>query len=742
MHAAMKLDMRVNRVLLPFKAVYFFFLAGMSCLIPFLPIYMHQLGLTITETGLIRSLEPAISFIASPVWGSLADKRSKHKLLLIVSLLGSSLLTFALIFVPSSDTPDAHDVSDNYTTNQELCPSWNWLLNCSEPEWAGSSLCNRSDSGNRRTDVCSEVCDTAASNRDLPMRVGSDVYLNCTLCTSSEMGTAIPPSKPNATVQSTSITWTYQPPMHSSFLRVFCLQLQENSSDLSRKVSKCPNKTSDGDSRCASFSQNSSSSFQECLPWRHCACSNLTATEPREVSPPPHASNLYIFSLVIALILSSKIFVCNVFPLLDSTLMLTLGTRPQDYGKQRLWGSVGWGAFAVISGAAIDAFSRGSPRTNYVPAFYLFIVLQAGAFVSSFFFNSPPHVPNKKILRNLCGLLLQANIVTFLLVVTVAGMSFGITGTYLFLFLEEIHSPHILMGLTLTVNCVSEVPFLFFAGRIIKRITYIGVAYLTLLCYAMRFLGYSLLGNAWLVLPFELLHGFTYGAFWAACTSFASANAPTGMTTTLQAVISAFHMGVGRGLGTALGGVVYQEWGSRTLFRVCLFTCLGTVVVYFLLRRFLVEGVEGPLAMYRKFSLIRGEPSSTDGARKDSCLSELDSDTCKAMDAQQMQLTVTTIDQSKPDSPPVTTTYHTHRPLLHKIPIPNTPDSPEDDNNANADSPSSISSMSRLLRMEERLPAAGQEVLEMRGEGRPPALGEESWPQQEFRGKGGKQTTV
>ena len=67
----------------------------------------------------------------------------------------------------------------------------------------------------------------------------------------------------------------------------------------------------------------------------------------------------------------------------------------------------------------------------------------------------------------------------------------------------------------------------------------------------------------------------------------------------------------GKGVGTVLGGIVFQEWGSRTLFRAFLFLCLGTIVVYFLLRRFLVDGVEGPMAVYRKFSLVKGEPTTT-----------------------------------------------------------------------------------------------------------------------------------
>ncbi|XP_071786868.1 major facilitator superfamily domain-containing protein 6-like [Asterias amurensis] len=713
----MKLDMHVNCVLLPFKAIYFFVLAGMSCILPFLPVYMHQLGLSVVETGLIRSLEPLVSFLASPVWGSVADKFSKHKLILVVSLIGSELLTFAIIFVPSTDTSFVHH--NEKSTNE----SWTWSLNCSLPDWTTSSLCCDSDQPEcSRSEICADFCNATrimSSTTELPLYSKPDSYLYCSLCMPSKVLKTAPTL--NATLQRTDDKL-------SPTLRVNCLQ-----DDALQKTPKanfsCFQETSEDPMCVSSLNQTVLGYLNGCNEWTQCTCANVT-TASELPSDDGHVSNSTVFILFIILVLSSKVFLCNVFPLLDSSLMLTLRDRPQDYGKQRLWGAIGWGSFALVSGFTIDAISVNSTTANYNPAFYLFLGLTTVSVVSAAFMPNPPHKANKKMLKNFCGLLMQSNIITFIFVVFVAGMSFGINGTFLFLFLEELNSPHILMGMTLTVSSLSEVFFLFYAGPIIKKITCIGVAYLTLLCYAVRFLGYSLISNPWLVLPFELLHGFTYGVFWAACTTFASANAPSGMTTTLQAVISAFHVGVGKGVGTVLGGIVYQEWGSRTLFRAFLFLCLGTIVVYFLLRRFLVDGVEGPMAVYRKFSLVKGEPTTTDLSGRD----EPDND--GGSSSQHMQLTMTTINQSHPDSPPVTKTYHTHRPLLH-MQLPNTPDSPDDDDNTSP----GCSSLSKLLTMEDRLPALGQEVLEMR-EGRPPVVGEESDERCEDRSNKGKQTMV
>jgi exosortase/archaeosortase len=56
-------------------------------------------------------------------------------------------------------------------------------------------------------------------------------------------------------------------------------------------------------------------------------------------------------------------------------LFSAVGDRPSHYGYQRLWGAVGWGVFAIISGLLVDEFSKGQAQKDYTVVFYLMIVL-------------------------------------------------------------------------------------------------------------------------------------------------------------------------------------------------------------------------------------------------------------------------------------------------------------------------------------------------------------------------------
>ena len=67
---------------------------GLSLILPFVPLYVRELGVTdvadVTRwSGLLLSGPFMVSFIATPVWGTLGD-RYGQKLMVVRALVGSS----------------------------------------------------------------------------------------------------------------------------------------------------------------------------------------------------------------------------------------------------------------------------------------------------------------------------------------------------------------------------------------------------------------------------------------------------------------------------------------------------------------------------------------------------------------------------------------------------------------------------------------------------------------------------
>lgn len=44
--------------------------------------------------------------------------------------------------------------------------------------------------------------------------------------------------------------------------------------------------------------------------------------------------------------------------------------KPEDYGKQKCWASVGWGLFSIFIGWLVDLVSVDKKKKNYSPVFY------------------------------------------------------------------------------------------------------------------------------------------------------------------------------------------------------------------------------------------------------------------------------------------------------------------------------------------------------------------------------------
>ena len=258
------------------------------------------------------------------------------------------------------------------------------------------------------------------------------------------------------------------------------------------------------------------------------------------------------FVTMMVLVFTGRFVKGPVVPILDATTHVLVKELNEagiaaDYGRQRLWGAISWGTFSPFTGFIIDTYSAHVVSFNdYLPAFCMYLTVTLLAFCSVAFIKIARHEPPPgSLTQNLGRVLRKPGVLVFLFASCVTGVAVGIINAYLFLFLAELSGSHTLMGLTLTLTCVSEVPFMFFATKLIDRFGHRGVISLALFCYALRYCCYSLLQNPWVVLPIELLHGVTYGALWPACTSYCHMVAPEGMATTIQSVTFAVKNGLG-----------------------------------------------------------------------------------------------------------------------------------------------------------------------------------------------------
>jgi len=294
------------------------------------------------------------------------------------------------------------------------------------------------------------------------------------------------------------------------------------------------------------------------------------------------------FFWLIPVVMAHAFFVAPIMPLIDNTVLDLLGDRKNEYGKQRLWGAIGWGALAPLAGWVVEQF-------GLAWSFYGYLVLMFGCLLVSWPLSIPPTKLGGAFWRSLRLLLNHKPWLLFLSVVFIAGVNLAITHTYLFLYLNVLGASKTLMGISLTFATFSEVVVFFFAGQLLNRLGIRRLLLLALLAGALRSLAFSVIQVPWPVLIVQLLHGPSFAMMWAAGVAYADRMAPQGMGATAQGLLTSVNFGLGAIVGALAGGFLYEHVGPWLMYRWAGFGVLAGLLLFAWVARKPIRPTPGPL---------------------------------------------------------------------------------------------------------------------------------------------------
>lgn len=321
-------------------------------------------------------------------------------------------------------------------------------------------------------------------------------------------------------------------------------------------------------------------------------------TAKKTLPPEPKVKNSLVFSpngvhqvflVLLFLTVIGEFFSAPAITLADSATLHILGDQKDKYGKQRLWGSLGWGLSMFTLGFVIDRMKGyevcgETVSKNYTPAFYFFFVLMLFALLvaTRFSFISKPKESKDRAGGGLqlLRVLLTFRYTSFLLIAFFMGCGNGLIFTFLYWHLEDLGGPPTLFGVASLIDHISEIVCYFHVEYLIQKIGHVRVLYIGLAGNVLRFVGISLLSNPWYVLPFEILQGITHAAVWASCTSYIGKIAPPEYATSAQGVLQGLHHGLGRGCGAILGGILIHIYNTEVVFRCYGVSCFVMLAIY------------------------------------------------------------------------------------------------------------------------------------------------------------------
>ncbi|KAM7354690.1 uncharacterized protein ACRADG_006261 isoform 1-T1 [Cochliomyia hominivorax] len=238
-----------------------------------------------------------------------------------------------------------------------------------------------------------------------------------------------------------------------------------------------------------------------------------------------------------------------------------------DFGRERLFSSIGMAIFSPITGVMIDYFSRDLGYTDYSAAFYTYDILLIISTVSVLMMPLGEKLPADNVFRDLWNLLKMPHVITFIFFLFILGNFWGFIESFLFLYLKELGAPNYLLGITITVGTVSSIPFLYGAEKITRIFGHVNLIIIAFFSHAGRLVGYSFIENAWWCFPFEAMEALSCHLMWVAAATYCSILAPKSLLATLIGVLGMAHFSLGRGSGSFSGGLLIGQFGTRDAFR-------------------------------------------------------------------------------------------------------------------------------------------------------------------------------
>lgn len=292
-------------------------------------------------------------------------------------------------------------------------------------------------------------------------------------------------------------------------------------------------------------------------------------------------SSTFLTILLVTVVMS--FFYNGIQPILDSlSLQLAKKNTAFSYGTLRVAGAVGWSVTGIITGQVIDGI-------NISMIFMVSFISMFGVFLFALGMKNDNQSNKSGIEQSVykdLGKLIN-NRQLLLLLAAVLLVSTGATAIWNFysIYMKENGATAGLVGYGLSFQGLCEIPFFFFATRIIAKLGLKTSLVITIAATTIRLVLYSLVNNPKAAIPIELLHGISWSLFWVVCVEYVNKLIPAHWLATGQSLLYASYYGAGAIVGNFWTGyLVDLKMTMSSIFYVNAGIVGATVLLVLLIR--------------------------------------------------------------------------------------------------------------------------------------------------------------
>lgn len=271
----------------------------------------------------------------------------------------------------------------------------------------------------------------------------------------------------------------------------------------------------------------------------------------------------------ILLVMVVYAFFCNaIMPQFEAITLTALGPRRSEYGRIRVWGSIGFILVVAAYGFAIDRFGA-----FWLPAMMLplLVAVAVSAFLAP---ATPPHAADDAG-TTLAAALRRPQVRRLLSIALLVQIGFGPYYVFYTLYLGEFGHRTGMIGLLWGLGVIVEIGVFLVAPQILRRF---GAVLPMIVCIVASVLRWAAIGMWPQSLPamaaMQVLHGLSFALFHA-CTmqligeQFSGRSAGQG-----QGLLYGLSSGVGGVIGALGAGAAWNLGGGLYAFGLGAITCL------------------------------------------------------------------------------------------------------------------------------------------------------------------------
>ncbi|AXN41619.1 MFS transporter [Peribacillus butanolivorans] len=291
----------------------------------------------------------------------------------------------------------------------------------------------------------------------------------------------------------------------------------------------------------------------------------------------------YLLLVSVAVVLA--IFQSAIIPVSDSITLQYTTRIKSNYGKIRLFGSLGFGVAVFVMGKLSESFIGPS-----VIFYAFFIGLLIAALLALRLPEEPPQVKAKLF----SGMKELVTMKRFLIFLAVTFLIFGpnlANNVYYGLFVEARGGTYTGIGIAFLLAVLSEIPFMRMAGSWINKLGLLPITLLAGIASLVRWLLYFTEPSLAIVYVTSMIQGFSLGLFIPAALQYIREVVPPHITVTAVTLYSAIGNGLGNWFSTFSGGIILDKSGIYMVYLFySLLTLMGMLLTVWLMRLEKVPG--------------------------------------------------------------------------------------------------------------------------------------------------------